>query len=203
MMALQKPLMLKDYLELDLDSESSGAGFRCAPRRNTETDTVQRLIDADLLQGGGGGRRWLPRTRSTSALSRISALINAVKMLPFATSSGSSSSPGGLLSRSFSRRMKANIWRKKSKLEEVYVTDGWRSCDLPPIPPVSVRCSSWSESVTSGSEFLYSSIASVDVSGDGRNASSRGSPRHSPNKAGTSVGGESPKVSTNLTHLIN
>ncbi|WOL07508.1 hypothetical protein Cni_G16250 [Canna indica] len=166
-MTTQKPLMLKDYLELDFDSESSGAGFRCAPRRANDADTMRRLLDAELRRGGGARR--LPRTRSMSALKRISAVF---KLLPFASASDSSASEGGLLARSFSRRMSVSFWRKRNKPaaataeeeESRHFDETRRSCDFPSLA-VS-RCSSWSQFESFGSYFLASSISSTDATDD-------------------------------------
>ncbi|CAL9088903.1 unnamed protein product [Musa textilis] len=190
----RKLLMLKDYLELDCDSESGGKGFWQAPMPASDADadaaTVRRLLDAELQ--GGSGRRRLPRTRSMSALTRISAVINAIRLLPFAVASSSNSAlcgerrsgQEGLRSRSFSRRLSGSFWRKTGKtaaaeevenrvrvkdivrlrsFEEEANGDERRSFGFPS-PTISSR-SSWSESDSYGSDFLPST-ASTDASDD-------------------------------------
>lgn len=224
-----KPLMLKDYLELDCDSESVGKGFWQAPMRASDADadaaTVRRLLDAEL-RGGSGGRR-LPRTRSMSAMTRISAVINAIKLLPFAVASSSSSNSAscgehrsgqeGLLSRSFSRRLRGSFWRKTGKtaaaeevenrvrvkdivrlrsFEEEANGDEQRSFSFPS-PTISSR-SSWSESDSYGSDFLPSTAstdasddippAGADTTEDGNKGSQRASPRRSPRACRKSTG---------------
>ncbi|KAG6504494.1 hypothetical protein ZIOFF_036828 [Zingiber officinale] len=117
-----KPLMLKDFLELDCD-------------------TVPRLLDAELQRG----RRQLPRTRSESARARISSS-SIIEMLPFAVTAG------WLLSRSLSKLMRIDFWRNRGKSSlEAEAVDGerLRSCSLP-LPPGVSRCSSWSFMSDSG-----------------------------------------------------
>ncbi|RRT67991.1 hypothetical protein B296_00026135, partial [Ensete ventricosum] len=216
----RKPLMLKDYLELDCDSESGGEGFWQAPMRASDADadadaaTMRRLLDAEL-RGGSGGRR-LPRTRSMSAITRISAVINAIRLLPFAVASSASALSGerrsgqeGLLSRSFSRRLRGSFWRKTGKtaaseevenrvrvkdivrlrsLEEEANGDEQRSFGFP--SPTISSCSSWSESDSYGSDFLPSTAstdasddippAGADTTEDENKCSPRASPRRSP-----------------------
>ncbi|KAJ8513271.1 hypothetical protein OPV22_003705 [Ensete ventricosum] len=213
----RKPLMLKDYLELDCDSESGGEGFWQAPMRASDADadadaaTMRRLLDAEL-RGGSGGRR-LPRTRSMSAITRISAVINAIRLLPFAVASSASALSGerrsgqeGLLSRSFSRRLRGSFWRKTAAAEEVEnrvrVKDIVRLRSLEeeangdeqrsfgfPSPTIS-SCSSWSELDSYGSDFLPSTAstdasddippAGADTTEDENKGSPRASPRRSP-----------------------
>ncbi|XP_009386713.2 uncharacterized protein LOC103973783 [Musa acuminata AAA Group] len=118
----QKPLMLKDYLELDWDSESYCAGFGCVPAQAGDVDpdadaaTMRYLLDAELRGGGGGPR--LQRTRSMNAMAKISAVIGAFRPLSFAGASSSSASggrrrcgEGGFLTRSFSQRLSGSFWR--------------------------------------------------------------------------------------------
>ncbi|RWV83573.1 hypothetical protein GW17_00054800 [Ensete ventricosum] len=114
----RKPLMLKDYLELDWNSETSSAGFRCVPRRAGDAATVRCLLDAELR--GGAGRE-LPRTRSMSAV--ISAMFNAVRLLPVAASGGGRrSGDEGLRSSGSSKRLRGNFWRRRGNEEESRVT---------------------------------------------------------------------------------
>lgn len=227
----RKPLMLKDYLELDCDSESVGKGFWQAPMRASDADddadadaaTVRRLLDAEL-RGGSGGRR-LPRTRSMSAMTRISAVINAIKLLPFAVASSSNSAScgehrsgqEGILSRSFSRRLRGSFWRKTGKMaaaeevenrvrvkdivrlrsfEEEANGDEQRSFSF--LSPTISSRSSWSESDSYGSDFLPSTAstdatddippAGADTTEDGNKGSQRASPRRSPRACRKSTG---------------
>ncbi|CAL9092602.1 unnamed protein product [Musa textilis] len=200
-MMAQKPLMLKDYLELEWNSESSGAGFRCVPRRANDDATVRYLVEADLR--GGGGRK-LPRTRSMSALTKISAVFNAVRLLPFTAATASSPDSGrsrqeGSPSRSFSERLRGSFWRRKGKEGEENKAkvrdivrlrsfeeetgDDRASLDFP--SPVVSSCSSFSESDSFGSGFLPSSIASSETTDDATATDTTGdvkkhSPRTSP-----------------------
>ncbi|XP_042417615.1 uncharacterized protein LOC122006253 [Zingiber officinale] len=158
----RKPQMLKDFLELDWDSESCSA-------EPDATDTVRRLIDSEL----GRGRRRLSRKLSASALTRISSV---VKMLPLSNTAGSSASSAGLLSRSFSKRMKIHFWRKRGKSEaesEDIDDEVLQSCCL--VSPAVSSCSSWSVTTDSDRDFLSDEI---------KNGSPRASPCHSPPMAG-------------------
>ncbi|CAL9044327.1 unnamed protein product [Musa banksii] len=199
-MMAQKPLMLKDYLELEWNSESSGAGFRCVPRRANDDATVRYLLEADLR--GGGGRK-LPRTPSMSALTKISAVFNAVRLLPFAAAASSSPDSGrsrqeGSPSRSLSERLKGSFWRRKGKEGEENrakvrdivrlrsfeeeTGDDRASFDFP--SPVVSSCSSFSESDSYGSGFLPSSIASSETTDDAATTGDvkKHSPRTSPSR---------------------
>ncbi|XP_021299433.1 uncharacterized protein LOC110428082 [Herrania umbratica] len=126
----QKPLMLKDYLRDDLNSCSS-SGFKSFPRRQCCT-TVRFLLEADLKKTKDYSsitKRLLKRSRSKPASTNIStlqrasqAVLNAVKLLPFASFKSSSpslqsnNSRKGLLPRSFSRKLfKRRFWRKAEK----------------------------------------------------------------------------------------
>ncbi|CAL9051969.1 unnamed protein product [Musa banksii] len=172
-MMSRKPLMLKDYLELDWNSETSSAGFRCVPRRAEDAATVRCLLDAELR--GGAGRE-LPRTRSMSPL--ISAMFNAVRLLHVAASGGARrSGDEGLRSSSFSKRLRGSFWRRRGNEEENRVNlrnivrlrsfqeeeedevgDERRSFDFP--SPVVSSCSSDKESDSCSSDFVPSSNAS-------------------------------------------
>ncbi|XP_072987922.1 uncharacterized protein [Typha latifolia] len=101
-MMSEKPLMLKEYLELEYDEESSD-GLDYYPGL-AYASTVRHLIDAELR---GGAR--LIRTRSTNALAKFSALVK-LKLLPF-----SNSIPERTISRSFSKRLEGSFWNKKNK----------------------------------------------------------------------------------------
>ncbi|KAJ3682096.1 hypothetical protein LUZ60_014669 [Juncus effusus] len=96
-MALGKPLMLKDYLELE---ESSNVGFQCYPRLPVTTGpTMRNLLDVELR----GGPR-LVRSRSKSAMERISSVIK-FRFSPIQE---------GFLSRSLSRKLKgSSFWKRR------------------------------------------------------------------------------------------
>lgn len=151
--------MLKDFLELDWDYDES-----CSAETNA-TDTVRRLIDAELRRG-----RWqLSRKLSASALTRISSVI---KTLPFSNTAGSSASSAGLLSKSFSKRMRIHFWRKRGKSEaesEIFDDEGLQSRCL--LSPAVSSCSSWYFMTDSDRDFLSDEI---------KNGSPRASPCHSP-----------------------
>ncbi|WOL05704.1 hypothetical protein Cni_G14433 [Canna indica] len=180
----QKPLLLKDYLELDWNVEPCGAGFHCVPRRADEpAATIRCLLEEELRGGIGGWKRKLPRKRSMRALTKISTVLNAVKLLPFAATASSSEShrswPEGLSSRSFSMRLRGRFWGKKGKeeeekenrvrakdmaprksFEEEKTIDERRPLDVP--PSVLSSCSSRSKSA-SVSDVLPSSATSSDI----------------------------------------
>ncbi|XP_010919215.1 uncharacterized protein [Elaeis guineensis] len=214
----QKPLMLKEYLELDSDLEScSGSG--CALRRGDST-TMRFLLESELRCDKGR----LVRARSKGTLTRLSAVINALRLLPFgASSSGCRSSHERFLARSLSKRLKGRFWKKRGKEEEndsrVRVKDIVR---LRPFeegeekksfefasPVVSSRSSRWeTETDTSGSEFLLLSIGSsdclgeIDAAGDGdvtSNDKNCSPPRQSPTGK-MFVGGDSVSVETATGH---
>ncbi|KDP25516.1 hypothetical protein JCGZ_20672 [Jatropha curcas] len=134
----KRPLTLKDYLRDDLSSCSSN-GFKSFPRRQC-CNTVRFLLETDLNTNAKQRRRRdqqiFKRSRSSKAASStISALqkaseavINAVKLLPFPSSSSiKTPSPsvqtrtrkgGILLPRSLSRKLfKKSFWRKDSHTE--------------------------------------------------------------------------------------
>lgn len=90
----QKPLLLKDFLEIDpfvSDSDST---------------TVRYLLDSELY-----GKGKLIRSRSRGALTKISAVINAVKKFPVSSPTRPSSFTKKLVSRRF--------WKKKEVEVEV------------------------------------------------------------------------------------
>uniref|UniRef100_A0A1D1ZJ39 Uncharacterized protein C9G1.06c n=1 Tax=Anthurium amnicola TaxID=1678845 RepID=A0A1D1ZJ39_9ARAE len=113
-----KPLRLKDFLMEDTNSDSC-SGFRTVPRRLPDK-SVRYLLAMELSGDGACGDRPLPRCPSKGgALTKITAVINAVKMLPFASTSTAYShdcnKQGGFLSRSFSRKLRRGFWRKREK----------------------------------------------------------------------------------------
>ena len=218
----QKPLMLKEYLELDSNLESC-SGFGCAPRRG-DAATMRCLLEVEL-RGSDGGR--LVRARSNGALAKLSAVIHAVRLLPFGgLSAGCRSSHEGFLARSFSKRLRGSFWKKRGKEEEhearVRVIDivqlrsfeeegeEGKSFDFP--SPVVSSCSSWSETYSSGSDFLRSSIGSseclgeLDAADDGRGDGVKGSPpRRNPSlkrspKGSKAVAGDSVPVDAGTGH---
>ncbi|CAH2071296.1 unnamed protein product [Thlaspi arvense] len=149
-----KPLMLRDYLLDDLSSCSSN-GFKSFPRRQTHpssspSSTVRRLLDAEIKRSGliHPHKPRLTRRRRTTCGTSIShavhkastSFLNAVKLLPFPSTSTVTSRKGdqkpGVFSRSFSKRLLSrSFWRKSTSRSrrEVTVVDGdgeiqwWRS----------------------------------------------------------------------------
>ncbi|CAH2078203.1 unnamed protein product [Thlaspi arvense] len=115
-----KPLILRDYLLDDLSSCSSN-GFKSLPRR--QSSTVHRLLDAEIKRSGifHRKRRLICGLAFSHAVQKAStALLSAVKLLPFPSSSVKSPSPSrkkddkkGLFSRSLSK----NFWKKLSRRE--------------------------------------------------------------------------------------
>ncbi|KAG1354607.1 hypothetical protein COCNU_07G007190 [Cocos nucifera] len=211
--------MLKEYLELDSDLEScSGSG--CTLRRGDST-TMRFLLETELRRGEGR----LVRARSKGTLTRLSAVIHALRLLPFgASSSGCRSSHERLLTRSLSKRLKGSFWKKRGKEQEnesrVRVKDIVRLRSFEEegeekksfefaSPVVSSHSSRWeTETDTSGSEFLRSSIGSseclseIDAAGDGDvtgNDKTCSPPLRSPTGR-MSVGGDSVSVETATGH---
>ncbi|OAY56606.2 uncharacterized protein LOC110608683 [Manihot esculenta] len=143
----KKPLMLKDYLWDDLGSCSS-SGFKSFPRRQCCT-TIRFRLQIDLKTNTKHRRQQFFKTSTSSkaASTTISALqkaseavINAVKLLPFNSSSSysmKSSSPfvhtksrkrGLLLPRKLSRMLfKKSFWKKADHIErEGNKNERWR-----------------------------------------------------------------------------
>lgn len=208
----QKPLMLKEYLELDSNLESYSE-FRCAPRRGDST-TMRCFLEAELHRGEGR----LSRSRSKVTLTSLSAVIHKVRLLPFIpSSSGCRSSHDRFLSRCFSKRLRGSFWKKRGKEKEnesrVRVKDivrlrsikeGEEMKSFEFLFPVVSSCSSWSETQTdsSGSDFLRSSIGSseclgeIDAAGDDK----AGSPLRRSPKERIAVAGDSVSVETATGH---
>lgn len=101
----QKPLLLKDYLEMDPNSDSYNS-FTSFPRNPHSTITVRFLLEADHCRvtatADSGGPTTLTRFRSKSgraAFTKLSAAINnAVKNFPLS-----------------SQKLGKKFWRKKEK----------------------------------------------------------------------------------------
>lgn len=217
----QKPLMLKEYLELDSDLESC-SGSRCTLRRGN-SPTMRFLLEAELGRGEG----ILVPARSKDTLTRLSAIIHALRLLPFgASSSGCRSSHERFLTRSLARRLKGSLWKTRGKEEEnesrVRVKDIVRLRSVEEegeerksfefaSTVVSSRSSRWeTETDSSGSEFQRSTIGSseclgeIDVTGKYKNGSP---PRRSPTgrmavaggsvSVKTATGHREPEVSSN------
>ncbi|KAG5413713.1 hypothetical protein IGI04_001280 [Brassica rapa subsp. trilocularis] len=111
-----KSLSLRDYLLDDLSSSCSSNGFKSLPR----------LLDAEIKRSGILHRK--RRSNCGLAFSHAvkkasTALLGAVKLLPFPSSSVKPPSPSrkkGMFSWSFSR----NLWKKLSHREVNNVDDG-------------------------------------------------------------------------------
>ncbi|KAH0901988.1 hypothetical protein HID58_041491 [Brassica napus] len=111
-----KSLSLRDYLLDDLSSSCSSNGFKSLPR----------LLDAEIKRSGILHRK--RRSNCGLAFSHAvkkasTAVLSAVKLLPFPSSSVKPPSPSrkkGMFSRSFSR----NLWKKLSHREVNNVDDG-------------------------------------------------------------------------------
>ncbi|KAJ3690372.1 hypothetical protein LUZ61_019536 [Rhynchospora tenuis] len=138
MLPAGKPLLLKDYLELD--TESSNTGFQCYPRLPNTGPTVRHLLDVELRGNGT-----LVRTRSRNTLNKLSS---AIKFRFF------QKQEVGFLSRSLSRKLKGSFWRRrwqendcKMRFEEEMER---RSFDYP--SPVVSSFRSWLE-MENGFEF--------------------------------------------------
>lgn len=197
----EKPLMLKDYLEIEIDSQAeSSDGFPCYPRL-ADAATVRHLLAAEL-RGGAGKRFACPRSAKGGALTRISAAIK-LKLLPFSAAEGRNGE--GFLSRSFSKRLRGSFWKKRSEGAEgegerdrkrsVRVKDIVRLRSFEEIEerrsfgcpsPVVSSCSSSSESESlsssSGSDFVSSSIGSSEFLDEIESAAAKkSSPPRSPN----------------------
>ncbi|KAL0913335.1 hypothetical protein M5K25_016786 [Dendrobium thyrsiflorum] len=176
----QKPLMLKDYLELDSCSES----FWWAPLQRAGGTSVRRLLEAELGGGGADKGGWrLVRSRSKGALTRLSAII---KLLQFSAEEGPVASadavcgggPPRLLPRSFSKKLRRSFWKKRDHEKEekvkVMVKDIVRlsSFDEETVErrsPVVSRCGS-------SSGFLFSTATS-ELFVDGKESMPPISPR--------------------------
>ncbi|KAJ3680048.1 hypothetical protein LUZ60_016326 [Juncus effusus] len=150
-MKSEKPLMLKDYLEVDCNSDP--------------LDTMRHLIEAELRRGNSGGKQ-LVRTRSKNALSKLSSLIKLDFFL--LSCSPSSLHKRSRSSRSFSKKTQngSSFWKKKAKDqdEKFKVKDIVRlnSFNSPVASSSGSSSSSWSQSDCTGSDFLCSSNGSSE-----------------------------------------
>ncbi|CAL9153898.1 unnamed protein product [Musa hybrid cultivar] len=197
MMMVRKPLMLKDYLELDDDDDDSesvaSSGLAGVP-------TIRCLLDAELRSGAARLVHTAQSNKNTR--SKFCAAINAVKLLPFSSSDGRCL-PGhdGSLSRSISRRLRGSLWKKKEKKADQQAAvdsrakvrdivrhrsfdengEGWKSLRFP--SPVASSLSSWSETESCGtvSDLLPASMASSE-SLDENAASAGGRRKESPSR---------------------
>ncbi|KFK28868.1 hypothetical protein AALP_AA7G058900 [Arabis alpina] len=119
-----KPLFLKDYLLDDLSSCSSN-GFKSFPRRQTSS-TVHLLLNNDIKRSKTFhyNHRLTCGSAFTHAVQKAStALLNAVKLLPFPSSSAK---PPSRKRRLFSK----SFWKKLSRREvngEKVEIQRWRS----------------------------------------------------------------------------
>ncbi|KAL9242846.1 hypothetical protein vseg_016805 [Gypsophila vaccaria] len=118
----KKPWMLRDYLRDDMSSCSS-SGFRSFPRRQC-CIAVKNLIENEVVhRSSKTPTKLFSRKRSgkvSSALQRAStALINAVRLIPFTSAASATCSGGGserrFLPRSFSKKLfGGSFFRKKT-----------------------------------------------------------------------------------------
>lgn len=174
--------MLKDFLELDANSDSCSS-FHCVPRRRIATPadagaptSIRFLLEAEL-NGGGDHRRSLPRSRSKgSTLTKITAAINnAVKHLPISSPTrirpkaraGAGAKPAAVLRKLLGR----SFWRRSDEVEEkVRVKDivrlnsfelyGERRTSLYFPSPIASSCSSCSGASDNNSSSSSSSSVS-------------------------------------------
>lgn len=114
-----KPLILRDYLLDDLSSCSSN-GFKSFPRRQTSS-TVRHLLNAEIKRSGmfrfhHSRRLTCGLTLSHAVQKASTALLNAVKLLPFPSSvkpPSPSDNKKRVFSRSFSTRfLTRSFWKK-------------------------------------------------------------------------------------------
>ncbi|XP_042506364.1 uncharacterized protein LOC122082706 [Macadamia integrifolia] len=120
------PQMLKDFLNDDFSSCSSN-GFSSFPRRACFT-TVRNLVQMDLNSRDSDNAEKLLRSRFKVASKTISAfhkasavVIKVIKYLPFssikAPTEPHNRTKQGILSRSLSRSLRQNFWKKRDKVE--------------------------------------------------------------------------------------
>lgn len=113
-----KPLMLKDFLRIDnLNSvhDTSVSGFRSS----SSSTTVLFLLEVDAREAGAVGRNETFWWRRNNLSTKLSAVLNTVKTLPFLSSQRRSSGGRTILTRSFSRRFAMrNFWKKRIVEEE-------------------------------------------------------------------------------------
>nr|CAD1835378.1 unnamed protein product [Ananas comosus var. bracteatus] len=211
----EKPLMLKDYLEIEIDSQAeSSDGFPCYPRL-ADAATVRHLLAAEL-RGGAGKRFDSPRSAKGGALTRISAAIK-LKLLPF---SAEGRNGEGFLSRSFSKRIRGSFWKKRSEDAEgegerdrkrsVRVKDIVRlrsfeeieerrsfGCPSPVVSSCGSSSESESSSSSSGSDFVSSSIGSSEFLDEiESSAAKNSSPPRSPNANANPNPNPNPRICT-------
>lgn len=137
----QKPLLLKDYLELDPNSDSCNS-FASFPRNPASSTTIRFLLEAERCRALDIRSSAATPTRSPSksgggAFTKISAAINnAVKNFPLSSptrprprpSRNGDGDSSRLLSRNFSKKLTKKFWKKKEKEEhKVTVKDIVRS----------------------------------------------------------------------------
>ncbi|PKA53980.1 hypothetical protein AXF42_Ash016145 [Apostasia shenzhenica] len=109
----QRPLMLKEHLELDSKLES----FRLNQQPQAAGATVRSLLQKELLGDPGGSVAGLFRSRPNGTLTRLSAVIRAVRMLRFGHG-------GSIQARHLRRSSSQNL-----KRQGYFWGRGRRSCD--------------------------------------------------------------------------
>ncbi|XP_020572429.1 uncharacterized protein LOC110019186 isoform X2 [Phalaenopsis equestris] len=156
----EKPLILKDYLELDWISEP----FRLAPPKQPAGTTLRSLLDTELRGGGFAGHQgpsFHVRSYSKTALTKLSDLIKAVNGLRFFTAGSKNPASTSLLLKSFSRNLRCGLWERsggekerglRSVIEEEVETNSVFSTS----PVVSSCMSSSDGGDSTSSDFLLS-----------------------------------------------
>ncbi|KAL0923458.1 hypothetical protein M5K25_007516 [Dendrobium thyrsiflorum] len=159
----EKPLMLKEHLELDSRSES----IRWAPLKRAAGTTLRCLLDTELRCSGAGdgSANKQARSHSKSALKRLSAVIKSVNAIQLFTA-GSGNPANSLLLRSFSKKLRCGFWKTSSRDKEKDLVamseEVVETCSFFSPSPVVSSCRS---SLDGGddstcSDFLISSTAS-------------------------------------------
>ncbi|KAH0466378.1 hypothetical protein IEQ34_006481 [Dendrobium chrysotoxum] len=158
----EKPLMLKEHLELDSRSES----IRWAPLKRAAGTTLRCLLDTELRCSGAGdgGANKQARSHSKSALTRLSTVIKSVNAIQLFTA-GCGNPANSLLFRSFSKKLRRGFWKTSSREKEkdsmTMSEEVVETCSLfSPSPVVSSCRSSLDGGDSTCSDFLISTTAS-------------------------------------------
>ncbi|XP_078176949.1 uncharacterized protein LOC144571501 [Carex rostrata] len=155
-MSHNKPLMLKDYLELDSNSDSID-----------QYASMRHLLQVELRSGSG--RRQLIRSRSKNALLKLSSLMKLDFLLLSCSPSSINKSKRSRSRNLLKKNQNGSFWKKRGTtdhvVEHVRVKDivrltSFNITSTSPLP--SSSSSSWSESDFTGSDFLPSSNGSSE-----------------------------------------
>lgn len=181
MMSHNKPLRLKDYLELDSNSDSIIDQYA----------SMRHLLQVELR--GGSGRRQLIRTRSKNALLKLSSLMKLDFLLLSCSPSSINKSKSKSKSKSRCRSRNLNLLKNNEsgsfcKKNELVEDDVRVKADIvsltsfniiatsaSPLPTIS-SSTSWSESDFTGSDFQPSSNGSSEFIPDITGADDKCSP---------------------------